>query len=1056
MEKNEIFSYSWHLDDSEINRTIIRIYGLNEKNESCCLIVNNFLPYVYLQLPDNIEWTDSKASLVASKLNSLLGDKKPVTYELVFKKRLYFANLDINRKKRVYPYLRCCCSHTEDIKQLGYKVRKPITIAGIGTFTMKMHEYNASPILQLTSLQKLPTAGWISFSGKPVPETNKITYCVHEFNVHWKNMVEKPSNKVARPLVMAYDIEVNSSIPSSMPKAHRPQDKVFQISCVFNRQGDKPENYEKYLLSLGEVDNNIVEDTIICEYKTETDLLLGFTELLKERQPNVIIGYNIFGFDCAYMLDRAKTLMIIQDYDRQGMDKYGHAKEKIIEWSSSAYKNQNFQFLDTEGRIFIDLLPIVKRDVKLSNYQLKTVASHFLKDITKDPLDAQGIFKCYRIGMQGGEKGKKALGIVGKYCVKDSELVVRLFEIMTTWFSLTEMSKVTNVPIFQLFTQGQQLKVFSHAYKKCTHENIVLEKDGYICKEDDHYVGATVFPPVAGVYENVIPFDFAALYPSTIIAYNISWDTLVDDETEDGKCIPDSLCHVMEWFDHQGCVHDPKEIRKKELNEEIKKGETEIKEIRKERDLKINRDIKDTFNLKIEKIKESLKPFREERSQIQKSKPKHIICAKRHFRWLKSPIGVLPEILSHLLETRSATKKEMKAVKAKLKQMKEDSEEYRELSTYHDVLDQRQIALKVSANSGYGCTGVRRGYMPLMPAAMCTTYMGRKAIEKAAESIQKDWGGILVYGDTDSNYINFPHLKKANECWDHSVKVAKEVSSLFPKPMSLAFEEKIYAKFMILTKKRYMSLACEKDGVLDSKISKKGVLLNRRDNCEFVRKVYSEVVMSIFYKKHIEDITYYILSELNKLCGRVYETKDFVITKSIGEIGEIVPVEGKDKNDKPCWKIGDYKVKKLPDNEKEKEKQFKLKNCDSEEDYYLRSLPAQAQLSEKMRNRGQLVAAGSRIEYVITTNGGHNAKQYEKVEHYEYFIKHSNILCIDYLYYLKQLSNPLDQILDIMFYDKPGIKWKKEFMIDQYKLRLQKCKLISEIENLSKPKIKFY
>ncbi|NBU70645.1 MAG: lysine--tRNA ligase, partial [Bacteroidetes bacterium] len=50
------------------------------------------------------------------------------------------------------------------------------------------------------------------------------------------------------------------------------------------------------------------------------------------------------------------------DFDRQGMDKYGHAKEKTISWSSSAYKNQSFQYLEAEGRLLVDLLPIVKRD----------------------------------------------------------------------------------------------------------------------------------------------------------------------------------------------------------------------------------------------------------------------------------------------------------------------------------------------------------------------------------------------------------------------------------------------------------------------------------------------------------------------------------------------------------------------------------------------------------------------------------------------------------------------------------------------------------------------
>lgn len=1060
MEKSEFFSYSWHIDEDETNRTVIRIYGLNVKNESVCIIVNNFLPYVYLELPDNVQWDDSRTGLVASKLNNLLQERKPVTYELVFKKRLYYANLDSRQKRRLYPYIRCCCSHTEDIRQLGFKIRKPINIPGIGALNLKMHEHNANPILQLTSLQKLPTAGWITFLGKKVKEDDKISHCKYEYTVKWENLVEKHSTSVARPLLMGYDIEVNSSIPSSMPKAHRPQDKIFQISCVFARQGCKPDAYERYLLTLGEPDMDVIGENIeVLMFETESDLLLGFVDLVQEKQPNIIIGYNIFTFDIPYMIDRAKLHYCIYDFDRQGMTKYGHAKERTIEWSSSAYKNQSFQFLDAEGRIFVDLLPLVRRDYKMNNYQLKTIAAHFLKDMTKDPLDAKAIFKCYRLGMKGGAKGKKAIGIVGKYCVKDSELVVRLFETLTTWIALCEMSKVTNVPIFQLYTQGQQLKVFSQAYKKCTHENTVVQKDGYITKDQDHYVGATVFPPVPGVYEKVVPFDFSSLYPTTIIAYNISWDTLVEDDS-----IPDEMCHVMEWSDHISCLHDPKEIRKAELNRIIKEKDAQLKEIRKERDLKKNKDRSEEFKNKITDIINATKPFRDERSQLNKGKSKHVICAQRKYRWLKAPMGVLPEILTHLLDTRKATKNEMKVVKTKLKQLKEGTDEYDEISTYYDVLDQRQLALKVSANSGYGCMGVRRGYLPLMPGAMATTFMGRKSIEKAAAAIQKNWKGVLVYGDTDSSYCSFPHLKTIQECYDYATKVAIEVSKLYPKPISLAFEEKIYERFMILTKKRYMSLECERDGSLKKDkngkvaLSKKGVLLQRRDNCAFIRKVYGDVVMMIFNKASRDDVLYYIITELNKLCGASYPMADFVVTKSVGDVGDLEPHEGKDKNDKPCHKVGDYKIKLLPNDEKKREYQFKLKNCTTEREYYLRCLPAQVQLAEKMRERGALVAAGSRLEYVITTKGGHTAKQYEKVEDAEYFSKHGSVLEIDYLYYLKQLSNPLDQILDIIYTQDDGSDYKLEtgFMLKQYKYRLQvRGKMIAELKSIFAPKLKF-
>ena len=67
--------------------------------------------------------------------------------------------------------------------------------------------------------------------------------------------------------------------------------------------------------------------------------------------------------------------------------------------------------------------------------------------------------------------------------------------------------------------------------------------------------------------------------------------------------------------------------------------------------------------------------------------------------------------------------------------------------------------------------------------------------------------------------------------------------------------------------------------------------------------------------------------------------------------------------------------------------------------YKLKCLPAQVQLAEKMRRRGMRVDAGSRIEYLVTTNGGLKAKQFDKLEDPLYQQEHSNLVKIDYLYY---------------------------------------------------------
>ena len=1008
MQSATFFPYSWHLDDTEDECTIFRIYGLNQNNESVCCIVNDFTPYVYLELPSNVEWNETRAMILGNKIDEMCGKAKPINKSLQHKKKLFYANVRKTKtgyQHKTYPFLLCSFATVQDRKNFCYKFSRPIKLLGIGDVKIKVHEQDAEPMLQFRCLRKIPTAGWINFKGRIPIQEERLTTCCHEYIVRWKSCAPNDTlTTVPQPYILSFDIEVNSSNPSAMPQAHKPHDKVFQISCVFGRQGSDSSTYNKILLTLGEPDHKVVgEDVEIQMFDTESDLLVGFTELIHEHNPQCIVGYNILGFDIPYMNDRSKQNMCFE-YDKQGYVIGQHAKERIIKWSSSAYGTQEFQFLDAEGRLYIDLLPLIRRDYKFSNYKLKTVSEFFLGE-SKDPLTAQGIFKCYRIGIGNGPEASRAMGIVGKYCVQDSALVLKLFDTIETWVGLVEMARTCNVPIFSLYTQGQQIKVFSQVYSYCLENDFIVEKDGYIANENEQYTGATVLDPIPGVYDRVVPFDFSSLYPTTIIANNIDFSTLVTDES-----IPDSECNVIEWDDHIGCEHD---------------------------------------------------------TTSRTTKVTKISCQHHRYRFLsynkpgrENLLGVMPTLLKNLLDARKVTKGKIKDLKKQLKTLSSSTQDLIEkdrIERFIVVLDKRQLAFKVSANSMYGAMGVKRGYLPFLPGAMCTTARGRQYILLAKNTLEKKYKAQIVYGDTDSCYVHFPEQKTAQDLWDHCLHVEQGIldDNVFPKPMKLAFEEVIYWRFFILTKKRYMSLACGRDGVVGTNIEKKGVLLARRDNSKWVRDTYAKIIHMIFDKKSEEEVCYALVEEFNKVCGSSYCQKDFIVTKSVGE-------------------ISDYKVRELPTDIKKLSKRLADLNFtpdvidiftrDSKKDslsakdkaikrqameqYTALQLPAQVQLAERMRRRGLRVDPGSRIEYLVTTNGGPKAKQFEKLEDPDYQSKFSHIIKIDYLYYIKNLINPLDQALEVAY----GLK---KFTDNQYKLRLKKYTTLSNLEKLFNPQINF-
>lgn len=1031
----EVFPHSW--TTFEENDTLgLRIFGLNEQNESVYIMVNNFQPYVYLELPQlPTGWTKSLLTQLGTKLDEAHGREKPIRKQFVKMKKLYYAkgSFDANGQYRdtEYPFLKCFFACETHRIHFNYRYNavdtsrnKPIILAGnlrlSGDLALKVHEIKADPILQFMCEMDLKPSGWFKCMARKIKNSDKLSNCKHEYETschrlakseNGQSMITVPNfavlhrDNVARPLILSFDIEVNSSNPNVAPQSGMPEDKIFQISCVLGRNGDPEDQYEKYILSLRRnkgkeaplIQSEVGNDVHILHYDTEADLLTGFTEFVIDKDPQLICGYNIFAFDIPYMYARAQYTKCDRSFDMMSSISDVHAKETKVEWSSSAYKNQSFVFLDAPGRIWVDMYPIIQRDYKLENYKLKTVSDLFLGQ-TKDPLTPKGIFRHFR------EFKSDGLSVVAKYCVKDSELVIKLFEKLQQWIGLCEMANTCNTPLFYLYTKGQQIKIFSQVYKKCLVDHYVIDTSSFMVNPNDNYTGAYVFSPIAGVYDMVVSFDFSSLYPSTIIAYNIDYTTLVTNDA-----IPDDKCHIIEWEDHCGCAHD---------------------------------------------------------TTVRKSKPKNIVCGAHRFRFLKGPQGVLPTLLTNLIAARKNTRKQIEKLEKELDEMKDETEKAT-TKRIITVLDKRQLSYKVSANSMYGGMGVKKGYLPFLPGAMSTTAQGRKSIDKASKALVNEYGATLIYGDTDSCYISFKQFQNTKDARDLDAfcrEIETNVSNLFPRPMKFAYEENIYARYLILSKKRYMALKCDLDGVVDQqKIEKKGVLLTRRDNAQYCRNFYQAIIMAAFNKMPYDKVLDILVEFTQLLLACKVSSKELSISKSVG-------------------KVEDYKIKPLPTDDKKMDKRLDdlgiqhtgadyefireylpeyVQRLDGYETaryhhpvefdiiytYCLLALPSQVQLAEKMRRRGTLVAAGERLAYVVLQSENTlKDKLFEKLEDLDYYREFAEYLRVDRLYYLRLLTKSIEEVFKAV-YGKSGVFTK------MYKYRENYFKVMQQLESVTQANI---
>ncbi|KAF1983902.1 putative DNA polymerase delta catalytic subunit [Aulographum hederae CBS 113979] len=321
--------------------------------------------------------------------------------------------------------------------------------------------------------------------------------------------------------------------------------------------------------------------------------------------------------------------------------------------------------------------------------------------------------------------------------------------------------------------------------------------------------------------------------------------------------------------------------------------------------------------------------------------------------------GLLSEILGELLGARKRAKKELAIETDPFKKA---------------VLNGRQLALKISANSVYGLTGATVGKLPCLPIASSTTSYGRQMIEKTKEEVEKKYtiangyshDAQVIYGDTDSVMVKFgvADLAKSMELGQEA---ADYVSQKFIQPIKLEFE-KVYFPYLLINKKRYAGLYWTRPDKWD-KMDSKGIETVRRDNCRLVQNVIETSLRMLLIDRDVNGAQEFVKDTISDLLQNKIDMSNLVITKALSK--------------------SDYAAKQ-----------------------------AHVELAERMKKRdaGSAPALGDRVAYVIVKGAG-GSKNYEKSEDPIYVLE--NNIPIDTKYYLdNQLAKPLGRIFEPILGDK--------------------------------------
>jgi len=837
-------------------------------------------------------------------------------------------------------------------------------------------------------------------------------------------------------------------IPNRFPALEG--DKVTFIGSTFSRFGEEP--YLNHCIALNDCDTPKNVD-IEC-YGEERDVLLAWKNLIRREDPDIIIGYNIFGFDYMFMFQRAKECDCEEEFldmSRNNDELCGTQRGGEITIEESNIKiasgTHELRYIKMNGRIQIDLYNFFRREENLVSYKLDYVAGHFIGDfiseyehieyededvrdspiievtrvytnnmmglavgsfihfeeishtteyykdgakfkvldldreekwidilgtetldltkkvrwcLAKDDVTPQDIFKM----TNGPQSSSATRAVIAKYCIQDCNLVHHLFNKVDILTGFIEMAKICSVPINFIIMRGQSIKLMSYVAKKCREKNTlmpVIEKGNM----DDGYEGAIVLEPKCSLYLDnpVACVDYASLYPSSMISEELSHDSKV-------------------WVK----IYDL--------------GGTLIGEQGEKRDGVFIYDNLPGYKY-VDVTYDTYTYVRKTpKSAEEKVKSGYKTCRFAQFPGTRA---IMPSILEELLAARKSTRK-------LIPQQTDDF--------MKNVLDKRQLAYKITANSLYGQCGAKTSPFYEQDIAAATTATGRLLLTYARTLIEGVYvnrvcetsqgpvktNAEYIYGDTDSVFFTFNLSTLEDEpirgkrALALTIELAQEAgalaSSFLKKPHDLEYE-KTFMPFCLLSKKRYVGMLYEHNPN-KGKRKEMGIVLKRRDNAPIVKDVYGGIIDILMKEQNIGSAIQFLKKSLQDIVDKKCPVDKLVITKSLNSY------------------------------------------------YKMPQQIAHKVLADRIASRdpGNKPSVGDRIPFVYIHHPNKKALQGEKIETPAFIA--ANRLKIDYSFYItNQIMKPVQQLFSLVLEDI----WKEQkkiLKIRQFKKDVAKLRSLDE------------
>jgi len=445
-------------------KPVVRLFCKNTKGETVLVQDSTFLPYFYV-LPKKGKSAELKKKI--EKLDMKKIETKVLKVEVVEKNWM-------NEQQKV---LKVFIDNPRRVQDMRHAVKH-----------LKEYEdafeYNITFYKRYIIDKRIEPLNWIEVSGSEVED---------KFGMQVDRTIEATCvkgvdvKKEIKMNVLSFDTEWIDDKGKS---------KLIMISLADN------DSYKKVLTShewSGK--QNYVE-----VLKDEKSMIEKFVKIVKEKDPDFLVGYNSDGFDIPMLKDRANELKVSLKLGRDDLSVYVVRRGRI----SSA---------KTKGRVHIDLFNFISHvlapSLKSEVLTLNEVAQELL-GVGKKKMDYKAMTEIWST--------KEDMERLVEYNMWDSELTVKLANLILP--QIFALSRFTGQLPFDVcrYTYSQLVEGFF--MRKAAADDVLIPNRPNTEEIEERrmepaYKGAIVIEPKKGIHSDVLVFDFRSLYPTIIVTHNI-------------------------------------------------------------------------------------------------------------------------------------------------------------------------------------------------------------------------------------------------------------------------------------------------------------------------------------------------------------------------------------------------------------------------------------------------------------------------------------------------------------------------------------------------------